>query len=64
MTDGEKFDQIEAEYAAKFGDPEMPGLPAFFEQQLPDNVKTVDEICAYIRKRIAENKPFEDETVE
>lgn len=61
MTDAEKMSQIEAEYAAKFGDPELPGLPAFFEQQLPDNVETVDEICAYIRKRIANNQPFEDE---
>ena len=62
MTDKEKLNQVEAEYAAKFGDPEMPGLPTFFEQQLPDDVNTVDEICVYIRKRIVENRPFEDET--
>lgn len=62
MTDAEKISQVEAEYAAKFGDPELPGLPAMFEQQLPENIKTTDEICAYIRERIKNNQPFDDET--
>lgn len=61
MTEEEMMRQVEAEYAAKFGDPDLPGLPLFFEQQLPDNVKTTKEICAYIRKRIANNEPFEEE---
>lgn len=64
MSNEEKFDQVVLEYSAKFGDPEMPGLPDFFEQQLPDNVdpNNIDELCAYIRRRIKENKPFEDES--
>lgn len=61
MTDEEKFHQVEVEYAKKFGDPSLPGLPDFFEQQLPGNIRTTDEICAYIRKRIKDNKPFGDE---